>query len=399
MSPSLFSIIPHYKDAPRGAAPVPPMSATPARGTWPTRFGSPSRISRLDEPLLEDSFRVRWQVELGDAERPRGLLLGEDRILVNGSDRHGIFLLDGTPAGAFKRQPGATFIDVLGKHYLTAEAGGIATYSLDGAREALLPLSLATFATVREVLAGPSGLVFVSDQKPPQARSLTLAECMRLVDYQYKENGILYGIEPIAGVKREGDHVFAAAAADAGPVVATSDGVCFFDWQLGILHEHALSTIPLAVSVDANSRALLLSDDFGELKFRIVPPYAADPEREPYVELTLPSEYGSALPPLVAPDGQVYLCSERALMALAPTGHFLWQQARSSLAPPVVTQNGLVLMADDQLYAVVSDGTRVPLWRPPHPIRTEALLADGVIYVATDSELFALEPAHPEKEA
>ncbi|HET9929289.1 MAG TPA: hypothetical protein VFQ35_01320 [Polyangiaceae bacterium] len=394
MSSPLFSPITHYKDAPVVALATEFVSATPPRGTWPTQFGGGARISRIDEPLLQDTWRVRWQVELGDAERPRGLVLGEGRILVNGSERRGVWLLDGTPVGFFKRNPGAAFLDAEGKHFLCADSGGIATYSLDGVREALLPLSLATFATVREVLAGPSALVFVSNQKPPQASALLLAECMRLVDYGYRENGLLYGVEPVAGVMREGEHEIAATASDTGPVLATSDGVCFLDWHLSIRHEWPLSTIPLAVSVDAAGRALLVSDDYGELKFRVLPPHPTDPEREPLVELTLPSECRGAIPPLVTQNGQIYVCSEHALLALAPTGQLSWQQARSSLAPPVLTQNGLLLMADDQLYAVVSDGTRVPLWRPPHRIRTEAILADGIIYVATDSELFALEPAH-----
>ena len=390
VTPTLFRPLSHYDDMPQssftGAGAY--VAVVPEPGTWPAPYGGPARNSRAAEPLLHDHWVVRWEAPLGNASRPRSLLVGAERVLVSGADSQGIWTTAGHAVATFARSPGASFLDAVGKHLLLDDVGGLATYSLDGQREGSILVSSANAGTSREVLQGPGAFAFVTAESPPHGDQTASVQVLRIVDYARVKNHILYGLEPVAGITRDESSV-RAAAASAGPVLATKEGVVWCDWRLRALHELKRATNPLALSVDDQGRALLIADD-GERRLHIIAPGG------PSTDVVLPDAmFASFVPPVVAPSGQIYLTPPGGVRSVSRDGAILWQQTRASDAPGGVAMNGLLLLADDQLYALTPDGRRLPLWRPPAPIVTAAVLAGGLIYVATAETLYALAPAAP----
>ena len=285
----------------------------------------------------------------------------------------------------------AAFIDLAGDRLLVDATGGLAAYTLDAKREAAIFLSFSDPGTSKEILQGPDVLAFLSIDAPPHSSPRAEVLSLRVRDYARIKNGVLYGLEPLAGITRSDDADVRAAAGRTGPVVATSAGVLWCDWQLRPLHETLVSGIPLAISVDDQERAYVLVSAGFETRLRIIPPGG-----QPIVDLALPSNaYNASGPPIIASTGQVYLTPPHALLAISPDGKILWEQTRSSTARGSVSANGLVLIAADTLDAVTAEGRHRTLWQAPAPIVAGPVLADDRIYLASADTLYALRPPAP----
>ncbi len=183
-----------------------------------------------------------------------------------------------------------------------------------------------------------------------------------------------------------------AAAGRIGPVIATSAGVVWFDWQLRTLHESLVDGAPRSVSVDQNDRAVVVAaDDYLQAHLRIIPP-----GQTPAVDLLLPSaDFLSAGPPIIAPDGRIFLTPPGAILAISPDGKILWQQSRAGNARATVSANGLLLVAADTMDAVTPQGRHLGLWRPPGPITVGPVLVGDRIYATSVDTLYALRAPHP----
>jgi hypothetical protein len=389
----LFRPISFYKKVPPASFPgldryIP--GALPV-GRWPAPLGGAARVSCSGEPLVHDQWRVLWEAQLDGARAPEAILVGPEVVVVVGADHWKMFSGKGRRIGEVRRTPGASLLDVDGHRLLAADpGGGVGVFTTgDARRDSSLMLAFPDDHPTMELLDGPGALVLVSVHAPAHGSAEVVVETVRIRDYANKKNDILYGIEPLAGILRADDRRIRAAAARTGPVLATRDGVLWCDWQLKPLHEHRFDSVPLALSVDGQDRACLLSSNDGVVRLRIIPPggpIAVD-MRLPWVVAAING------PPIVTPNGQVYLAPRDAVMALSPTGQVVWQQTRSSAAPASVTANGILLLADDRLYAVTPDGTRRPIWRPAAPIATRPVLAGGRLHVATENTVYVLEPA------
>jgi hypothetical protein len=363
----------------------------PPPGAWPAAAGGPARTGRSATPLVHDSWSLLWEAPLGEAQRPDSLLVGHGRIVVNGESRRGVWTGEGRALGFIPRTRGTAFLDVAGERLLVDATGGLATYTLDAKRDAAFFLSFSDAGTSQEILQGPGVLAFVSIDAPPHGSARAEVASFRVRDYGRIKNGVLYGLEPLAGITRGEDDAVRAAAGRAGPVIATKAGVLWCDWQLRPLHETLVSGTPAAISVDDQERAhVIVSEDF-QTRLRIIPPGG-----RPIVDLALPSdEYRYSGPPIIAPGGQVYLTPPRTLLAISPDGKILWEQPRASTARGSVGANGLLLVAADTLDAVTAEGRHLALWRPPAPIVAGPVLTDQRIYVASADKLYALRPPGP----
>ena len=111
------------------------------------------------------------------------------------------------------------------------------------------------------------------------------------------------------------------------------------------------------------------------------------------VERMLPSRrYAAAGPPIIAASGHAYLAPPGALLAMSPAGEILWEQMRGPATSASVSLNGILLVADATLDAVMPDGRHRTLWHPPAPICTAPVLANSLIHLATAESLYVLEP-------
>jgi hypothetical protein len=351
--------------------------------------------ARSREPLGHRRWRVRWQAALGEAANPGNILVGGGLVIVSGSERRGIWDASGRPCGFVRGDRWSpAFLDLAGKRLVAASGDdGLTTRKLPGGeRDAAILLPMVGLDETAQILEGPAHmLVFVAKiGHPEQRHQQTTVVSARVRDYEERDkNGFLAGVDAVAVMVRESRDVVAAAARP-GPVFATDDGILWCDWNLRPLREHRLQRRPLSLSVDGDDRACLLATDEMTTHLSLVPPggpAAAD------VAMPFPPEagYGS---PIVAPDGTLFLTPRDQVLALSPAGAVLWQQRRASAAPGAATADGFLLFADDQLYAVTArEGRREPLWRPPSPLLTAAVLAGGLLHVASADTLFVLEPA------
>jgi hypothetical protein len=369
---TLFRPLSTFKD-------VPPASfdgldkydpGAPPPGAWPAAAGGPSRSGRSATPLVHDHWSLLWEAPLGDAARPSSLLVGRDRVVVNGADQRGVWTEDGRAVGVVPQTGGTALLDLTGDRLLFDSNGGVATYTLDAKREASVFLSFSDPGTTKEILRGPGVFAFLSVEAPPHSSPHAEVLALRVRDYTKIKNGILYGLEPLAGITRSEDRDVHAAAGRTGPVIATDAGVLWCDWQLRPLHESLMSGAPDALSVDDQERAVVIVTESFQTRLRIIRPGG-----QPIVDLALPaSEYRYSGPPIISSTGQIYLTPPRALLAISPDGKILWEQTRPSTARGSVSANGLVLVAGETLDAVTAEGRHLTLWRPPAPIASTSRL-------------------------
>lgn len=394
--PTLFRPLSTFDDVPPetfdGSDDVPAMSPS---NCWPTERGGPGRTGRSATPLVKDRWSVLWDAPLGGLEQPRSLLVGRGRVVVNGENERAVWTEDGRAVGRIPQTGGTALIDVVGERIIVDARGGVATYSLDAVREASFFLSFSSSGETKEILQGPGApgpLVFVSVETPNHGTPRAEVLSMRVRDYGNIKDGILYGLEPLAGITRSDDRHIYAAASRGGPVIATRDGVLWCDWQLRPLHESLVSAPPHAISVDDEGRAHVIVTDpeTQQTRYRILPPGG-----QPVVDLLLRSEYELSGPPIIAPSGQVYLTPPRAVLAISREGKILWEENRPSPARGSVSANGLLLVANDALDAVTADGQQRELWRPPALLVAGPILVGNRIYATSAETLYALTADSP----
>jgi hypothetical protein len=282
---------------------------------------------------------------------------------------------------------------VTARRLLTGEpGGGLAVHGLPaGSPSAGIFLTAPISFNTESLLAGPGVLALVNSHDSPFGqRACSIVEVIRVVDYDRTKNGILYGLEPLGGIQRDDDGRINAAAGSRGPVLATRGGLVWCDWQARPAAEHQMSMSPISLSIDDHQRACLVFDNGSADRLAIIPPGG------PVVaDIGLPWEPDpDCPPPVISPNGTIYLTPRDHVLAIAPNGDQRWMQTRHSAAPGTVTANGLLLLSDDRLYAVTTDGRRLPLWDPPQPIVTAAILAGDLLHVCTADTLYVLEPAN-----
>ena len=390
---SLFLPLPMHDEA-RSAVDgrEPYVSQTSPPGVWPSDYGAPAATSRSGEPLVTERWQLGWQAPLGAAREPDQLLLGEGVILVSGERARRAFTSEGQPLGTLGRAQGACFFDLEGGRLVTHDPeGGLFTYLLPTLRrDGCILLAYPTPHITRTILQGPGVLAFLSVVDTPFGpRPNAVVEVVRVRDWnETGKRKIHYGLEPMAGMIRERDGKVRAAAANAGPVLATPDGIRWCDWQLRTLSEAPLRMNPRALSVDAGGRAHLLCDMNGEAHLLMVSPDSAA-----VVDVRLPWEVDATfVPPQIGLDGTIFLTPPGLVLILAPDGCIRYWARRGSQAPPgTVTANGMLLVSDRELFALTPEGERHVLWRPPQPLVTPPVLAGGRITVASNTTLYALE--------
>lgn len=398
MSEPIFQDYGPYAQLRAAAAPVDVPAdfsvETAPRDSWPTLHGSPGKASRSSEPLVSDRYHIVWRAPLGEAARPQNLLVSGGLIVVNGETTRAVFGLDGSAGGQMKRGGGPGLLDG-DRHTLLAEDGeaGLCTFVLpDGTRDAFVMLARPQLTFSREAIQGPGVMAMLSVKRshlgePPSA----FIETFRVNDWRAKsELNILQGLTPLAGLVRVKDGSATFAAAPNGPVLATADGILWCDWLLNPLVERAWETTPQAVSVGNDARARVTCTDGYSCQLWLVSPGDMPIHR---IDLPWNSDVNWA-PPLVAPDGGTILTPRGRAWSLAPDGQVRWSVSRDEDEPMgTLSSNGLLLLAGVDLYVLTSGGgDRHSLWKPAERLTTPPIVAGGRIYVASDDELFALEP-------
>jgi hypothetical protein len=360
------------------------------RGTWPCDRGSPAQTSTAGGPLTADKWSVAWEAPLGDAATPESILVGADTVIVNGADARGIWHTSGEAIATIRRAGGSSFLDAKGQRlWCDDPESGLSIYTLhDGRRDARVMLAFPTAHALRQMVQGPDVLVILTARDfplgpPPEA----VVEAVRVSNYGNKsERGIFYGLEPLGGIIRTQDADVRMAAARSGPVLATPDGLLWCDWQLRPVREVQSSMNPIALSADSSGRAMLVFERDGAARFSITPAGAAA-----ICDVELPWEAHVSTPPaIVMTDGSIAMTPPGRLLILASDGRALLHESRASRAPATMTSNGILLLPHDQLLAVTPEGDRYILWQPPGPILTAPILAQGILYVATQDMLYAL---------
>jgi hypothetical protein len=356
---------------------------------WPLADGSAGRTCRTSHPLLHGRWLPVWGAPLGEAAAPTSLLVGGGFIVAEGRSRC-LWDAQGCPMAQIPSGSRASWLDPDGSRLLSdGSEGGLGSRSVPSlAIECSIMLSLPSGHLTGALLPGPDRTLLVLTRKrTPRGPNDVVVEVVRARDWQHIEDGRLYGLDPIAGMIREQDCFAEVALAKTGPVLATPDGVLWCDWQLRPLAECPHSLHPRALSVDAAGRAFIVgNDDPLESRVLVVPPGGPAVARH-----SVPSARDfDVQPPLILPHGASYVLSPGELLALSPAGQAMWRQPCGNHPRGTTTANGLLLLADEVLYAVDPAGQRMLLWTPPSPLVVPPILLDGRIVVATSDQLFML---------
>jgi hypothetical protein len=332
------------------------------------------------------------------------VLVGNGLVLVQGHERTGIWDLRGQPLGVARSASDNQWLDVSAGRLLGEDVeGGLSVYMLQaaaatepgaqplsvGGREGSLVFGAPSTYAVIEIMAGPCVCVFITANESPFAGPREyVVEAIRISDYANRRNGMLYGVEPLGGMRRTEGGKLRAAAARTGPVLATPEGVLWCDWQLNDLAFQRIAGTPVALSVDPWDRAHLVAKTESGLTHRIV---GRDGVVGSGLTLDWRAEHG-ATPAIIDPQGYAYLTPPGRVLAIGPNGDALWHQVRDGKAPATMTANGALLLLDEWLYAVSSTGERWQLWYPHEPIVTSVVLCGGLLYACSNETLFVLGP-------
>jgi hypothetical protein len=384
----LFRPFTFFKDVPPFAFPGLDQfhAEAPAPKTWPAVGGGAGRTGRSGEPLLQDRFKLAWSAPLGDATRPTAVMVGAGRIVVAGADRYGMWSDSGSEIGFIMRSLGGAWLDVAKQRLLVDDENGITIYTLDAKRESSLPLVAPSDGVTREVIAGPGALVLLTIDAPPHGTPKAVVETRAEIrDYSRVKNSTLYGVEPLAGVQRDDDARVLAAAGPSGPVLATSAGLEWRDWQLNPLQQVPLAGRPIALAVDDQNQAYLLSIDVDEPHLHRIPGLGGIG-----FDQKLAGAQGPYTSLLVAANGQIYVRTPQGVLAFAADGKALWRSDRKG--PAALSANGVLMVSGETLDAITSDGQPLTIWNPPMPLVTPPVLANGHIIVASSEQLYVLEP-------
>jgi hypothetical protein len=362
-------------------------------GAWPLADGPAARTGRGSEPLAHDRWVPRCHAPLGEAHHPSALQLGAGFVVVQGTSRRAVWNTQGQPIATIPLRTRAAWLDTSGPRLLMdGSEGGLRSFRLpSGEVECSIMLAMQTGKNTGKVLPGPDGILLVLNQNRTQnGPDEAVVEVVRVRDWGNIKNGILYGLEPVAGVIREGDWLLDAAMAKTGPVLVTASAIVWCDWQLRALAEQPHALKPMVVSVDGSSRAYVVgTDDQLETHLLVATPSGAAPIDHP-----VPKADGfDPQPPLVFPDGSSYFLMPGELLALDASGAVRWRKPCGRSPRGTLTANQLLLLSDEKLHVVDQTGEASLLWTPPAPLLTPPVLASGQIYVATADELFVLAGA------
>jgi len=93
----------------------------------------------------------------------------------------------------------------------------------------------------------------------------------------------------------------------------------------------------------------------------------------------------------VLSNGESRIVLPDEVVALNGQGHVAERWPLSGPAFASLASNDVLLLAGGQLTAITKEGRHLDLWSPPAPLVTPPVLAGGLLHVATDEPLFALE--------
>jgi hypothetical protein len=359
-------------------------------GSWPLLDGAAARTGRGSEPMAHDRWLPRWHAPLGEAHHARGLLLGGGCVVAQGAARCAVWSTQGQAQGTLPVRTPAAWLDASGPRLLMdGSEGGLRAFRLpSGTLDCAIMLAMPSGKDTGQVLPGPDGILLVLNlNRSQRGRDEAVVEMVRTRDWSHVENGILYGLDPVAGVIREGDWLVDAALAKTGPVLVTAEAIVWCDWQLRVLAEQPHALKPAVVSVDGSGRAFVLGTDEQRECHLLV----AAPQRGAPIDHPVPQADGyDAQPPLLLPDGCSYFLMPGEILALDAAGAVAWRKPCGPAPRGTLAANHLLLLADGGLSAVDRTGDTTLMWTPPDPLATPPLLVGGQVYVATAQELFAL---------
>lgn len=359
-------------------------------GAWPLVDGSPARTGRGAEPMAHDRWLPRWHAPLDEAHHPSSLLLGGGCVVVQSPSERAAWSTQGQRQGSLPMRTPAAWLDTTGPRILLdASNGGLHSFPLpSGTGDCAIMLAMPSGKDTGQVLPGPDGVVLVLNLNRTQSgRDEAVVEMVRMRDWSQVRNGIFYGLDPVAGVLRDGDWLVDAAMAKTGPVLVTTEAIVWCDWQLRALAQQPHALKPTAMSVDGAGRAFVVGRD-EQLETHLL---VAAPKGGAPLDYPVPSANGFAVqPPLVLPDGASYFLMPGEILALDATGAIAWRKPCGPAPRGTLTANHLLLLADGGLSVVDRTGDTTSLWTPPDPLAIPPVLAGGHIYVATAQELFAL---------
>lgn len=382
----------------RGAPPVDVDAALPAylstaarAGEWLAPGGAPGRGGLSSEDLDTVEWSLAWESPLDDAAAPDSILAGGGYVVVNGREFRGIWSADGARKGTIRRGGSrASFLELRGARLLADKAsGGLWTHRLpSGKSDARILLAKPSVKTTYEWLEGPGVHALVTASELPFSPMQSVVQTVRIEDHNRSSSSIHYGIKPLAGIVREGDGRICAAAATAGPVLATSEGLSWCAWGLTTLHEYRGELTPLRLSVDEAGTAYLLHARDRVAWLSIIPP-GGPPSFDR--ALPWPADFDDQAPLLAPKSNFVGLVHRGHFLALTLRGEELWSKSEGAITAATLTAGGVVLLARKYLYAVQPNGEQQVLWTSPEPLLAPPILTGGRIYAAGEDHLFALE--------
>jgi hypothetical protein len=362
--------------------------------------------TRAGPTVAGRAWRAAWRTALPLAFQARHVLAARARALVVGTDRWQLVdLHDGRSLGELALSRGDdVLLEADADRFLHVERlATLASRRLDDGHAAwrLFPAGGEAYATRLIASRGPR-VALACVQRPvaashtePSVPELAMVELHDVGDPAVvDEDQVVVGATRRALVLRRAPETLFAAHGDA-LVLASRDRVHVLDLAQGLRVRRGLVApepfTPRALAADEQGRLLLVVDVTGTPVL-----WGLTPGGERFLQAPLPAGLGPGVaPPLVGPEGRVYVHDGRLLLAHEPDGRLAWGRLARALAGAVVAACGTVVATlDGVVMALDVVGNLRELARADEPFVTApALLADGRLLVAGARSLHAFAPA------
>ena len=380
-----------------------PQSPDPAHGLYARPYANAMHNSRIPYPAGGGFRKILWESDIDASSRPRFVLNGGGRLLVQKDLAWELFDDNGSRILRGGSGAGDIFLDAEDSlFYATDQDGLVVARNISDGKEAYSFFPMFGSGYVRTILAREKRTVWVIGIEVPQVShsagrpaEYTVMEVQDLGESLKKdEDGILMSNLRVATLITRPVPLLTAMTGKK-LILGAPDHVYTADEHLNVTRDLELVGTPEAMSVDEGGRVYLVAQTEDEHKAAVRVLMVISPDGSELMRNQLTNHSATIVaPPIVGYDHTTYLLEEHTVVAVGVDGKTRWKTfAGGAIVGGVATADGKLLVAADSIIASydatgereVQFALEGENWATP-PIVT----ATGRLIAASDKKLYCL---------